>query len=117
VIFLGTLLLLAGLSCTIRQEYAGSPLPVDDLPLLKAGMTKAEVLGLLGPPDDMGLRLQGSVFIYRYAKGEAAGLSVSAYQASLKYDRSDSRMDRVVVFFDKRGVVTEIGILAGTRGR
>ena len=119
IALLAALLILAGLGigCSIRQEYGGSPLPVDDLPLLKRGMTKADVLTLLGPPDGLGLRLKGSVFIYRYAKGEEAGLQISAYQASLSYDTSDNRMDRVVVFFDKKGVVTEFGILAGTRGR
>ena len=100
-------LVVTAAGCSIGQEWVGSPLPEEQFQLLRQGMSKVEVLGLLGPPDTAGLRLNGSVFIYRYQSSDDMGIELSAFRTSVQYDRSDRRTDRLVVFFDKKGVVTE----------
>lgn len=96
-------------ACTLSYVYEGAPLPADAARVLRHGMTKAQVLSIFGPPDLMGLRLDGSVFVYRYRHESEAGFRLSAFQASVSYDASDARTDRLVVFFDKRGRVTSVG--------
>jgi outer membrane protein assembly factor BamE (lipoprotein component of BamABCDE complex) len=101
---LACLAALAG-GCTIGREFVGSPLPVEALAHLRPGLSKPEVLDLLGPPDAAGLRLDGSVFIYRFQNEEGLGVDVSVFRASFSYDRTDRLTDRIVVFFDKKGLV------------
>jgi outer membrane protein assembly factor BamE (lipoprotein component of BamABCDE complex) len=89
--------------------YVGTPLDEEAVRLVRPGMTKAEVLELLGPPDTPGLRLDGTVFIYRYQDEGERGLRLSLMQASVKYESTDRLTHRVVVFFDKKGIVTGVG--------
>ncbi|MFO7871531.1 MAG: outer membrane protein assembly factor BamE [Kiritimatiellia bacterium] len=85
-------------------------MPADSVGMLEKGMSKAEVLELLGPPDTVGLRLEGSVFIYRYHNEEGKGLDVSATPGSFEYETLNRQTDRVVVFFDKKGIVTDSAV-------
>lgn len=105
---------LAG-GCSLRYEYGGAPFPVESFGRLKAGMSKAEVLGLLGPPDTLGLNLKGSVFVYRFHNEGDTGLEVSLYYASARVESSDRRTDRLLVFFDKSGRVADFAV--GADGR
>lgn len=82
-------------------------MPSEQYQRLQPGMSKAQVLDLLGPPDSAGLRLRGTVFVYRYQDQGDMGIQVSLFRASFAYDRSDRRTERLVVFFDKKGLVTE----------
>ncbi|MHC4778247.1 MAG: outer membrane protein assembly factor BamE domain-containing protein [Planctomycetota bacterium] len=77
--------------------------------LVRTGMTKADVLETIGPPDTMGLRLDGSVFIYRYRDSGGEGVNLSLMQASISYEASRKRTRRVVIFFDKKGIVSLVG--------
>jgi outer membrane protein assembly factor BamE (lipoprotein component of BamABCDE complex) len=99
-------LFLTGAGCTIRQEFAGSIMPEEEMPQLRIGMAKEEVLSLLGPPDTVGLRLKGTLFIYRYHNEADTGVSLSFFQASMEFESSDRRTARLLVFFDKKGRVT-----------
>ncbi len=82
-------------------------MPADLVARLEQGMSKVAVLELLGPPDTVGLRLQGSVFIYRYHNESDKGLKLSLVRASFQYETSDRRTARLVVFFDKKGLITD----------
>ncbi len=93
--------------CTIRKMRSSSPVPEERIARLSAGMAKAQVLELLGPPDDAGLRMDGSVFIYRFHNKADKALELSFMQGSFNYEESDWRTHRVVVFFDKQGIVTD----------
>ena len=96
-------------SCTFQQVFVGSPFPEETYGRLAAGMTQSEVMALLGPPDEIGLRLDGSAFTWRHQSESDTGLSVSVFQASLSYDYADRRTEKLVVLFDKRGRVTVFG--------
>ena len=61
---------------------------------------------LLGPPDTVGLRLDGSIFIYRYRNTSAKQLEIKLSSTEFKYDSDDLRTARLVVFFDKKGVAS-----------
>ena len=102
---LASVILVAG-ACTIRQEFSGSPAPEDRVSKLQPALTKGYVLDLLGPPDTVAKRLKGSLFIYRYHNEGDTGFRVSVFRAALEFDTSDSRTDRLLVFFDKKGRVT-----------
>ena len=105
-----TLVLALASGCTLSWEAVGSPLPREAVAKLKTGMSKAEVLEILGPPDVAGLRVGGSVFVYRYRNAEDAGLDISAFQASVSFDTTDLRTDRIAVLFDKRGIVAAFAV-------
>jgi outer membrane protein assembly factor BamE (lipoprotein component of BamABCDE complex) len=98
--------LVAG-SCTLKWEFVGTPVPRARIAELAPGMPKREVLNLLGPPDTVGLRMDGSVFIYRFRSETEDSLKLSAFQASFSYDATVRRTERVVVFFDKKGRLTD----------
>lgn len=104
-------LLLLGLSgCTIGREYVGGQLGRAQLEQLAKLETKGEVLETLGPPNDMGLQLRESVFLYRVRREAAENLNLSFFRASFDYEQIDRRTDRLIVFFDKRGRVTRYGL-------
>lgn len=107
LLFIALLVLLAG--CTLRRIHSGSKFPENLETILTVGMTKGQVLEVLGPPDAMGLRLQGTIFIYRYSNQADEDLKLSAFQGSFNYGSSDLRTARLVVFFDKKGRVTAFG--------
>ncbi len=101
------LLLLAG--CTIRREYDGETLDRAQLERLAAAKTKAEVLTHVGPPTDIGLQLEGSVFVYRLRLEEADDLKLSFFNAAVSYQVTDRRVARLLVLFDKQGRKTGYG--------
>lgn len=101
------LLLVAG--CTIRREYDGETLDRSRLERLAAATTKAEVLTHVGPPSDMGLQLDGSVFVYRLRLEEADDLNFSFFNATFDYEVTDRRVARLLVLFDKQGRKTGYG--------
>lgn len=100
--------LLAG--CTIGREFVGGQLGKQQLEQLRELRTKAEVLEVLGPPNDMGLQLRESVFLYRVRREAAENLNLSFFRASFDYEQIDRRTDRLIVFFDKQGGITRYGL-------
>lgn len=95
--------------CTMSREFDGDVLTADAITQLASATTKAQVLTSVGPPNDVGLQLNGSVFIYRYRYEELDNLNLSFFRASFDYTAVDRRTARLVVFFDKRGQKTGQG--------
>ena len=95
--------------CSITREFDGERPTVDQLQALIDARTKAEVLENVGPPVEVGLQLDGSVFVYRFRFEEADNLNLSFFRATFDYDVTDQRVARLVVFFDKAGRKTGFG--------
>jgi outer membrane protein assembly factor BamE (lipoprotein component of BamABCDE complex) len=104
------LVLAACVGCTISREYDGQQLGPEQLEALANVETKAEVLEQVGPPEDMGLLQDGSVFIYRFRREALENLNLQFFRATFDYESTDRRTDRLVVLFDKRGQVTGYGL-------
>ena len=101
--------LLSSSGCTINREYSSETLTQEQLDAVAVAKTKSEVLVTVGPPLDMGIQLNGSVFIYRAARRELDNLNLSAFQGSFDYEEEETRTERLTVFFDKKGNVTGYG--------
>ena len=111
------LLLLLAVGCTIKREFNGETLSPERLETLVDARTKADVLEMFGPPQDIGLQLDGSVFIYRCRWEAQENLNLAFFRASFDYETTDRRTDRLVVFFDKQGNKTGQGLdMASTNG-
>ena len=95
--------------CTINREYSSETLTQEQLDAVAVAKTKSEVLKTVGPPLDMGIQLNGSVFIYRAAHRELENLNLSAFQGSFDYEEEETRTERLTIFFDKKGNVTGYG--------
>jgi outer membrane protein assembly factor BamE (lipoprotein component of BamABCDE complex) len=104
------LVVCAGAGCTIEREYAGESLTPERMEVLTTARTKAEVLERFGPPMDMGIQLDGSVFIYRLNWEANDDLSLALFQANFDYTVTDQRTDRLIVLFDKQGNKTGQGL-------
>ncbi len=101
--------LLCSSGCTINREYSTETLTQEQLDAVAVAKTKSEVLKTVGPPLDMGIRLKGSVFIYRAAHRDLDNLNLSAFQGSFDYEQEETRTERLTIFFDKKGNVTGYG--------
>lgn len=101
--------------CTLTRTRQGRPLDPLAASRVQAGDTKPQVLERLGPPDAMGLVRGGSHFVYFFRKQNTDELSVSAFQASASWSSSDKRLDRLIVRFDREGLVTEVSRPLGLR--
>ena len=95
--------------CTIRREWDVDTLDPERIALLGEANTKAEVLEKVGPPNSVGIQLDGSVFVYRARIEEIENLNLSAFQASFDYQVTDRRTARLLVLFDKQGRKTGQG--------
>ena len=101
--------LLCSNGCTINREFSSETLTQEQLDAVAVAKTKSEVLQTVGPPLDMGVQLNGSVFIYRAAHRELDNLNLSAFQGSFDYEEQETRTERLTIFFDKKGKVTGYG--------
>ena len=97
--------LLCSSGCTINREYSTETLTQEQLDAVAVAKTKVEVLKTVGPPLDMGIQLNGSVFIYRAAQRDLDNLNLSAFQGSFDYEEEETRTERLTIFFDKKGNV------------
>lgn len=95
--------------CTMVREFSGEVLDQERLDLLVAAKTKAEVLERFGPPNDVGMQQNGSVFIYRYRTETLDNLNLSFFNATFDYETTDTRTARLIVMFDKQGRKTGQG--------
>ena len=113
---LGLALLASG--CTIGRWYIGSPLPVDPRELLVSGTTqKGEVLDRLGPPDRILRYAGGDVIIYRHDQRNSSEFELSepvfTHLTIFDWEKKQDKSDRLMIFFDRDGVVTSFGYRKG----
>jgi hypothetical protein len=112
-------LLAAAPGCTVNRFYIGSKLPIESMDgVLQVGTTtKAQVLATLGAPDEFLRQLDGDVFVYRYLRVNSQQIKIEEPIRSTDlytYKRVDERSDRVVVMFDRNGLVSGVGVRLGT---
>jgi outer membrane protein assembly factor BamE (lipoprotein component of BamABCDE complex) len=105
---------LAGLAsgCVLTQTTDGTPLAQDAVQQIVPGQsTRADVTRLLGTPDEVVYSnrehdpLVERAFRYRRTRRKTTFFSLILFSAS----NSDQNSDHVVVFFDDRGVVEDVG--------
>lgn len=105
--------------CTIVRTYVGNELPaVPDGQLVPGTTTKADVLRDLGPPDRLVRQYEGDVFVYAYVRRNESSLElqepVFTRLRIFSYTKEQEKSDRMVVLFDRAGVVTGVGFRRGT---
>lgn len=108
-------LLVASLSlsgCVLSQIEDGSRLIDEAVAQIAPGSsTRADVTRLLGPPDEIVHSnkehdpLFEKVYIYKRPRTRQTGLVLVIFSTY----RSDTRYDKVAIFFDERGVVEHVG--------
>ena len=116
---LGLAVLGAASACTIVRTYTGSQLPpAVDAQIVAGRTTKAEVLRDLGPPDRLVRQYDGDVFVYAYTRSNENSLELSEPVFTrlllFSYTKTQEMSDRMVVLFDRNGLVTGVGIRRGT---
>ena len=98
-------------SCTRARITLGRPVLPGDAAAIVPGLSKAAVLGRLGPPDHVENEPGGSAFEYLYSRSAERGLHVSLFRASFSYDEARTRVERLRVSFDDRGNVRQVGVV------
>jgi outer membrane protein assembly factor BamE (lipoprotein component of BamABCDE complex) len=105
--------------CTIQRAYLGNE--VRELPEGSAVVgqtTKREILELLGPPDKIQRQYEGDVFVYAYVRRNSSSLTIEEPVITnltiFSYQKSQEKSDRMVVLFDRGGVLVGFGFRRGT---
>jgi outer membrane protein assembly factor BamE (lipoprotein component of BamABCDE complex) len=98
-------------ACTRTRITFGNPVQPGDAEAIVAGLSKADVLIRLGPPDHVELEIGGSAFEYLYSHAATRALNVSLLQSRFSYDEVRSQVDRLRVSFDSAGTVRYVGIV------
>ncbi len=98
--------------CILSQVTDGSP--VDDermMALLPGTSTRADVTRLLGPPDEIvySNREHDPLFEKAYMYKRPRTRTTAMFLLLFSTHRSDTKHDRVAVFFDEAGIVEHIG--------
>ena len=104
--------------CTIARWYVGSPLPASPQQVLVVGSTpKAEVLARLGPPDRILRQKTGDVFVYHHDQRNTSELNITEPLFTrftlFEWVKVQDKSDRLMVFFDRAGVVSAFGYRQG----
>lgn len=104
--------------CTIGRWYVGSPLPADPRQVLVVGQTpKGEVLSRLGPPDRILRQKSGDVFVYHHDQRNSSELEIQEPLITrltiFQWEKVQDKSDRLMVFFDRAGVVSAFGYRQG----
>jgi outer membrane protein assembly factor BamE (lipoprotein component of BamABCDE complex) len=101
-----------GAGCALTQTTDGTPLDAERVGQIVVGQsTRADVQRLLGTPDEILYSnlehdpLFERAFRYQRNKRRTTYFTVILFSAS----RADSNSDNVIVFFDDRGVVEDVG--------
>ena len=99
-----SLLLLAG--CAFSRGELGTPIKAEDLALVQRGqMSEAQVVALLGPPDEIRPLGRRELFhYYRY---------VLKHATVIVFSRANIASDELYVLFNEHGVVDQV--IAGNR--
>ncbi|HXX47589.1 MAG TPA: hypothetical protein VEN47_05145 [Myxococcota bacterium] len=105
--------------CVLYRSYIGNELPpAADGGIVLGKTTKAEVLRDLGPPDRLVRQYDGEVFVYEYIRRNESTLQleepVFTHYTVFEYTRVTEKNDRMVVFFDRSGIVAGVGFRRGT---
>ena len=105
--------------CTIVRTYVGNELPaMMDAQLVPGTTTKAEVLRDLGPPDRLVRQYEGDVFVYAYVRRNLSSFDVTEPVFTrlrvFSYTKEQEKSDRMVMLFDRAGVLTGVGFRRGT---
>jgi len=111
-------LTLIGPACTIGRRYVGSEIREDPFEnIVVDRSTRGDVLRHFGPPDRILRQTTGDVFIYRFDQRNSTRLSVEeSFVTDLElftWDKVQEKSDRLVVFFDREGVVSAFGFRRG----
>jgi outer membrane protein assembly factor BamE (lipoprotein component of BamABCDE complex) len=116
----GLALALALSGCTLERRYIGSQLPTENMDgqIVVGTTTKAQVLAQIGAPDELLRQFDGDVFVYRYLRVNSSEFVVEEPVITntelFTYKRVDEKSDRMVVLFDRSGVVSGVGVRMGT---
>jgi outer membrane protein assembly factor BamE (lipoprotein component of BamABCDE complex) len=101
-----------GAACVLTQTTDGTPLvPTAVERIVPGESTRADVMRLLGTPDEIVYSnrehdpLFERAFRYRRTRRKTTFFTLILFSAS----NSDRNNDHVVVFFDDRGVVADVG--------
>jgi len=104
---------LLGSSCVLANTTDGIALEQDPVDQVLPGIsTRADVTRLLGPPDEIIYSNQEhnplfeQAYRYRRRKTKQTALFLLIFSTF----RSDTRYDRVMVFFDEAGIVEHVGV-------
>jgi hypothetical protein len=105
--------------CIVVRTYVGNELPADsDGQLVPGTTTKADVLRDLGPPDRLVRQYEGDVFVYAYIRrNESTFLleePVFTHLTIFSYTKEQEKSDRMVVLFDRSGILSGVGFRRGT---
>jgi len=105
--------------CLMTRSYLGNELPpAADGGIVLGKTTKADVLRDLGPPDRLVRQYDGDVFVYAYIRRNESTLEleepVFTHATVFEYTRVQERSDRMVVLFDRSGIVAGVGFRRGT---
>jgi hypothetical protein len=114
--FVSLLVLESG--CTLGRWYVGSPLLADPRQVLVVGQTpKGEVLNRLGPPDRILRQKGGDVFVYRHDQRNSSEIEIREPLITrltlFQWEKVQDKSDRLMVFFDSKGVVSAFGYRQG----
>ena len=106
-------------SCTIGRLYSGSEiLENPKAKLLIGSTTKADVLEIYGPPDGVQRQYDGDLFIYAYLRKNSSTLAIEdpvfTGLTFFSYTRLQQKKDRLVILFDKDGIVKNYGFYRET---
>ncbi len=111
---------LAGLcsACAIERYRVGSEILADPHEMVSVGSsTKPQVLASFGPPDRIVRQRSGDVFVYRYAQRNGFQFRIVeplVTQLELfRWENVQEKSDRLMVFFDRAGVVSAYGFRRG----
>ena len=105
--------------CTIVRTYVGNELPPPaDAQLVPGKTTKADVLRDLGPPDRLVRQYEGDVFVYAYIRRNLSRFDLSEPVFTrlrvFSYEKEQEKSDRLVLLFDRAGILTGAGFRRGT---
>jgi len=106
--------------CTIGRIYKGSEIKYDPNEKIRIGSTtKGEILETFGPPIRIQKQFDGDVFVYAYLRKNSSTFTIEEPYFTnfliFQYTREQQKMDGLVIFFDKDGVVKNFGIQKGTQ--
>lgn len=102
--------------CTFTRVTLGEAVDPAAAAALAPGVSKAEVIERLGPPDAVALERGGSAFEYLYTKTRGRNLDVSLFRASFEWDEARKKVDRLRVSFDAEGRVRAVAVVPPAPG-
>jgi hypothetical protein len=104
-------------ACEIERISQGARLRADPHEWIVNGSTsRGDVLRIFGPPDRIQRQMDGDIFTYSYMRKEGRSFSLEAPRTDLgvSYKKVDEKHDRLVVLFDRGGIVSGYGYRAAT---